>query len=147
MKKVLRKTLGLIRLPRMYDLPLIFYCVVLSLIGVVFIGSATITSDDAVVREVLSSVIKQLIFLFVSLVGMILASNIYSDALFKKLKSVIVVGAGFIGLEVAEKDGSFFLCRDRRSVFSRRNSQRSPWYCWWLFPCATVPRIRRSGIW
>ena len=88
----MRKALSLIRMPRMYDLPLIFYCVVLSLIGVVFIGSATITSDDAVVREVLSSVIKQLIFLFISLVGMILASNIYSDALFKKLKGVIVVG-------------------------------------------------------
>ncbi|MBQ1506286.1 MAG: FtsW/RodA/SpoVE family cell cycle protein [Erysipelotrichales bacterium] len=92
MKKVLRKTLGLIRLPRMYDLPLLFYCVVLSLIGVVFIGSATITSDETVVHDVMSSVIKQLIFLGISLFMMMIVSNIYSDKLAKKLLIPIVLG-------------------------------------------------------
>ncbi|MDD6468168.1 MAG: FtsW/RodA/SpoVE family cell cycle protein [Erysipelotrichaceae bacterium] len=81
-------------MPYKYDFPLFFCCIVLSLIGVVFIGSAKITSSSSVIRDVSFSVIKQVLFLSIALFTMWFFSHVYR---FETFRRFIPTGIVFIG--------------------------------------------------
>lgn len=72
-------------MPRKYDLPLLLACMLLTCIGILFIGSANITSSTAVVRDVALGVIKQGIFFAASLVAMVICARLFSFRLLKRL--------------------------------------------------------------
>ena len=97
MNKTLRYLLGQFRLPRKVDLTLLFYCLALSLIGVVFIGSAKITSEETVFRDVLLSVIKQGIMLVAAIVVMMYVAHNFSDKkMLKRLPFYTAVVTGLL---------------------------------------------------
>lgn len=70
--------LSRLRVPGKFDLPLFLYCLILTLIGIVFSSSAHITSDPDVVSEVTVSAVKQTLFFLASLLAMQFVSNWYS---------------------------------------------------------------------
>ena len=74
-------------LPRKYDFPLLFCCIALSLIGIVYIGSASmstifnnlseIASSQEALSVMVSAIFKQALFLVISLAGMCFVANFY----------------------------------------------------------------------
>ena len=108
------------KIPAGYDSLLLLACLALSFIGIIFIGSASITSSETVMQEVVSSVVKQVIFLVISLVAMGVFSHIDIDknARYKTTIASIVVG------------GLLLACL----LFSARNAARA----WIVIPVVNM---------
>ena len=81
MKKRVRNgniVLDFFRLPRKHDFLLTFCCLILSVIGIVYIASASITSSTDVVKNVIVGATKQTIFLAGGYVLMCFLANRYN---------------------------------------------------------------------
>lgn len=82
-------------MPYKYDFPLLLCCIILSLIGIVYIGSASITSSTSVIYDVTTSVMKQFAFFGIALGLMWFISHVYDFAWVRHIVplGILVVGA------------------------------------------------------
>ena len=115
-----KKKKSLFKMPAGYDSLLLLACLTLSFIGIIFIGSASITSSETVMKEVVSSVVKQVIFLAISLVAMWSASRIN---LGKNARYQISIASLIVG-------GLLLACL----LFSARNAARA----WIVIPVVNM---------
>ena len=115
-----KKKKSLFKMPAGYDSLLLLACLTLSFIGIIFIGSASITSSETVMKEVVSSVVKQVIFLAISLVAMGFASRIN---LKKNARYQISIASLIVG-------GLLLACL----LFSARNAARA----WIVIPVVNM---------
>ena len=115
-----KKKKSLFKMPAGYDSLLLLACLTLSFIGIIFIGSASITSSETVMQEVVSSVVKQVIFLAISLVAMWFFSHFY---LGKNARYQITIASLVVG-------GLLLACL----LFSARNAARA----WIVIPIVNM---------
>lgn len=115
-----KKKKSLFKMPAGYDSLLLLACLTLSFIGIIFIGSASITSSETVMKEVVSSVVKQVIFLAISLVAMWSASRINLE---KNARYQISIASLIVG-------GLLLACL----LFSARNAARA----WIVIPVVNM---------
>ncbi|MCF0110834.1 MAG: FtsW/RodA/SpoVE family cell cycle protein [Erysipelotrichaceae bacterium] len=89
-------------MPKDVDFTLLAACVVLTIIGIVFIGSANITSSENVVRNVMLASVKQSVWFVAAFIVMVVMSRIFSVELAKNTAFLwcLIIG-GLLGFCLA----------------------------------------------